>query len=89
MRELYRTTRFKKDWKQARKRHRDSDKLQVVLELLVAGEKLPERVRAHRLSGEWSGFWECHLEPDWLLIWMEDETAVTLVRTGSHADLFE
>jgi mRNA interferase YafQ len=46
------------------------------------------RYRPHRLSGNWNRFWECHIEPDWLLIWDEDETALILVRTGTHADLF-
>ena len=87
-RELYRTTRFKKDLKRAHKRNKDPEQLRALLDLLLGGERLPERYRAHRLSGEWSGLWECHIEPDWLLVWMEDEESVTLIRTGSHADLF-
>jgi mRNA interferase YafQ len=57
--------------------------------MLAAGERLPQRYRPHKLSGAWRDFMECHLEPDWLLIWREEKDALTLVRTGSHADLFE
>ncbi|MGH6922014.1 MAG: type II toxin-antitoxin system RelE/ParE family toxin, partial [Geminicoccaceae bacterium] len=59
-----------------------------IVELLVRGEQLPPRCRRHRLSGEWNRLWECRIEPDWLLIWDETDEMLTLVRTGTHADLF-
>ena len=55
---------------------------------VMAGDELHSRHRPHRLSGQWSQFWECHIEPDWLLIWDRQGDAVVLVRTGTHSDLF-
>lgn len=89
MRKLRVTTRFKRDIKRARRRGKDTGKVQVLVGKLVAGTRLEERYRAHRLIGDSSDLMECHIEPDWLLIWEEDEETVTLVRTGTHADLFE
>jgi len=88
-RELFTATAFKKDLKRLRKRGKRTEKLEGIVEQLRLNEPLDPRLRPHRLSGTWSDCWECHLEGDWLLIWMESEEAVTLVRTGSHADLFE
>jgi mRNA interferase YafQ len=89
MRELLRTNRFKRDWKRMNKRGAQARKLSEVLELLAADQPLPERCRPHKLVGEWNGFWECHIEPDWLLVYdLDDPDALTLVATGSHADLF-
>ena len=85
---LLTTRRFERDLKRARKRGKDIGKLHAVVETLLKGERLPPRCRAHPLSGDWKGFWECHLEPDWLLIWKQDEDALPLVRTGTHSDLF-
>ncbi len=85
---LLTTTRFKRDVNRARKRGRDLDKLWSVTELLLSSQELPSRYRPHRLSGPWSSYRECHIEPDWLLIWGYRDDALVLVRTGSHADLF-
>ena len=72
-----------------KKRGAASSKLSEVLELLAADQPLPERCRPHKLVGEWMGFWECHIEPDWLLVYdLEDPNVLTLVATGTHADLF-
>lgn len=72
-----------------KKRGAASSKLSEVLELLAADQPLPERCRPHKLVGEWTGFWECHIEPDWLLVYdLDDPDALTLVATGTHADLF-
>ena len=89
MRELLTSTQFKRDMKKARKRGKDRDKLERIIAKIVAGEPLDPRHRPHRLSGDWSPCWECHIEPDWLLIWDEDEESVMLVRTGTHSDLFD
>ena len=85
---LLTTTRFEKDLRLAKRRGRDVEKLWTVVDRLLAEYSLEPRHRPHRLSGEWSDFWECHIEPDWLLAWDQDDDALTLVRTGTHADLF-
>ena len=85
---LLTTTRFKRDVKQAQKRGKDMDRLWRVVETLLAGRELASRHRPHRLSGQWSRYWECHIEPDWLLVWDHQDNTLVLVRTGSHSDLF-
>ena len=84
------TSQFKKDFKLAKRRGLDETKLTQVVELLANGEPLPDQYHDHALGGVWSKHRECHIEPDWLLIYFEvEETLVlTLVRTGSHSDLF-
>ncbi|MBF0382301.1 MAG: type II toxin-antitoxin system YafQ family toxin [Magnetococcales bacterium] len=90
MNRTIRTTKaFEKDLKRARKRGKNLDKLKEILDVLVTGEQLAPRFRPHKLTGNWSGFWECHIESDWLLIWIdEDEDTVVLSRLGSHSGLF-
>lgn len=85
---LITTGRFERDLARAGKRNKDLDRLWSVVERLLAGMPLDPRHRRHRLSGERSRYWECHIEPDWLLIWNEDEDTLLLVRTGTHSDLF-
>ena len=81
---------FKRDHKRMMRRGASSEKIDAVLALLMKDEPLPARHRPHRLSGEWRGFWECHIEPDWLLIYdLDDPEVVALHRTGTHSDLFE
>ena len=87
-RALRQTSRFKRDVKAARKRGKNLDRLRSVILGLQQGRELDPSCRPHRLSGDWSGFWECHLEPDWLLIWYEVDDEIVLVRTGRHVDLF-
>ena len=84
------TTAFKKDYKRAIKRGLNVIWLEQVVELLSMGEKLPEKHKDHALSGDWAGHRECHILPDWLLIYrIEDNVLVlTLARTGTHSDLF-
>jgi mRNA interferase YafQ len=89
MRRLRTTKQFDRDLRRAKRRGKTLDKLWDIVELLVQGQALPSRCRRHRLSGHWNRLWECHIEPDWLLIWDEAEEILTLVRTGTHADLFE
>ncbi len=88
-RELLTTAQFRKDLKKAGKRGRDRSKIEDVIGKIMASEPLAPRHRPHRLSGKWHECRECHIEPDWLLIWSETETSVTLIRTGTHADLFD
>lgn len=86
---ISRTTQFKKDVKLALKRGKDIDKLKEVLELLINQLPLPARFRDHLLIGQYKGTRECHIEPDWLLIYEDSESEIVLIRTGSHNDLFE
>lgn len=84
------TNAFKKDLKTLRKQGKDLNKLNNVVNTLLAGEPLPDKCRNHKLTGNYDDFYECHIEPDWLLIYLlEDEIlTLTLTRTGSHSDLF-
>ncbi|HET6566540.1 MAG TPA: type II toxin-antitoxin system YafQ family toxin [Rhodothermales bacterium] len=85
---IRRTTQFKKDVKLARKRGRDIGKLKEVLERLVLGESLEVKYRDHALTGDLEGTRDCHIEPDWLLIYQLTPDELILIRTGTHADLF-
>lgn len=87
---ISKTTKFKKDYKLAKKRGMDISKLTKVITMLAEGEKLPAEYRDHALAGNWVGHRECHIEPDWLLVYyIEDDVLVlTLTRTGTHSDLF-
>lgn len=88
--EIVRTTQFKKDLKLAIKRGLDIDDLLQVIGNLSADQPLPPKNRNHLLSGEYKGCWECHINPDWLLIYSKDKEIriITLKRTGTHSDLF-
>ena len=85
------TSAFKKDYKRAKKRGLDLSKLQRVVELHANGTSLPESLRDHALTGNWANHRECHIAPDWLLIYQiyEDVLVLELTRTGSHSDLLE
>jgi len=85
------TTQFKKDYKRAKKRGLDMRLLESVLETLCAGGQLPESARDHALAGNYKGFRECHIKPDWLLVYAVDgdRLILTASRTGSHSDLFD
>ncbi|MDO5424198.1 MAG: type II toxin-antitoxin system YafQ family toxin [Eubacteriales bacterium] len=89
-RDIVWTTQFKKDYKLALKRHLDIDLLDDIIRALSRGETLPEKNKDHPLSGSWAGHRECHIQPDWLLLYrIEDDVLVlTLARTGTHSDLF-
>lgn len=89
MMELRFTSKFKRDYKRIKKQGKDLSKLESVLEALVHREVLPEAIRDHSLGGTYRGHRECHIEPDWLLIYRIDEEGLVLVatRTGSHSEL--
>ncbi|MCX6142211.1 MAG: type II toxin-antitoxin system YafQ family toxin [Ignavibacteriales bacterium] len=89
MKTLARTNRFKRDYKKAKGRRRDIPKLLEVVSRLASGEKLEPRYRDHTLGGEYFDCRECHIEPDWILIYRLTEDELVLIRTGSHSDLFE
>ncbi len=84
------TTIFKRDYKLAKKRGQKIELLQEVVTLLAEGKTLPEKNTDHALTGNWIGHRECHILPDWLLVYrIEDDVLVlTLTRTGAHSDLF-
>ncbi len=84
------TTVFRKDYRKAKKRRLPLEKLKEVVDLLAMGQPLPERNRDHALTGDWVGHRECHIQPDWLLIYRveEDVLVLTMTRTGTHSELF-
>ena len=83
------TTRMKRDVKLMKKRGKDLGKLQTVLDILMSGKDLPANYKDHQLKGEMKDFRECHIEPDWLLVYRKEEQELILyaTATGSHADL--
>ena len=90
MLEIVASNRFKKDLKQAIKRKYKIELMQEVVDKLAAGESLDEKYRDHPLWGDYVGMRECHITPDWLLIYQvrENEVVLFLSRTGTHSDLF-
>ena len=82
---------FKRSYKVCKKRGYDMSKLAMVIRILVETGELPERYKPHKLVGkQWAGYWECHIEPDWLLVWDKNDTELVLLLmdTGTHSDLF-
>ena len=88
MRNLIATAQFQRDVKLVVRRGKDPAKIRAAILLLERGGPLPARLRDHPLSGAWSRFRDCHIEPDWLLIYRIDGDDLYLVRTGTHSDLF-
>ena len=82
------TTQFKKDIKRQKKRGNNLQKLKNVIDILICSEPLPPKNRDHALTGDWVGWRDCHLEPDWLLIYKVVPEELLLGRTGTHSDLF-
>ena len=89
-RDIIWTSKFKRDYKLAMKRNLNIDLLDDAIRILASGSTLPESYNDHMLSGDWKGYRECHIQPDWLLIYcIEDNNLVlVLTRTGTHSDLF-
>ncbi|TAH04293.1 MAG: type II toxin-antitoxin system YafQ family toxin [Sphingobacteriales bacterium] len=81
---------FKKDYKRCKKRNCDMELLKLVLEELFCYGKLPIKYKPHKLIGDYKNRWECHLKPDWLMIWKQndDDKIIYLERLGTHSDLF-
>ena len=82
--------RFEKDLKRCEKRGYDMRLIKEVITLLAETGSLPAIYRPHKLSGDYAGCWECHIKPDWLLLWeqYDNELVLLLTSTGSHSDLF-
>lgn len=90
MLEVVLSTRFKKDLKTASKRGYNLELLNDVVDKLASRQQLPDKNRDHELSGDYAGFRECHVAPDWLLVYrvVEEDLILYLMRTGTHSDLF-
>lgn len=88
--EIKNTTQFKKDYKLAKRRGLNITLLKEIITKLANGEILEEKYRDHALPGNWNGYRECHIQPNWLLVYRIDENVLvlTLTRTGTHSDLF-
>ena len=85
------TNQFEKDLKRCIKRGYPMDKFRIVVQLLEQNGCLPDTYRPHKLTGDRQGQWECHIQPDWLLIWklIDNELELLMLNTGTHSDLFE
>lgn len=90
MYEFVYTGQFKRSLKRCVKRGLDLTRLQEVLEILRREGELPQRFSPHKLTGRYAGCWECHIQPDWLLVWQRNdkELVLILLDTGTHSDLF-
>jgi mRNA interferase YafQ len=86
MRRIRQQAQFRTDLRRLRRRGKDIEELIAAVELLAEAGALPEGYSPHGLSGEWKGVLECHIDPDWLLIY--EVTPELLIRTGTHSDLF-
>ena len=89
MKKLSQTKQFVRDVRRLRRRGKDVGKLRTVVGQLARGKALAAKQRAHALTGMWKHYRDCHIEPDWILIYSMDRNNLRLERTGSHNDLFE
>ncbi len=89
MRQVRTTGQFERDYAQTVKRGKKVEKLDDVMMMLVTGQSLPPKYRDHALKGDFKGFRDCHIEPDWLLIYKVDADVITFARTGTHSDIFK
>lgn len=85
---IERSAQFKRDYKRIERQGAELDKLRKLILRLATAEPLDQRYRDHALQGNWRGFRECHIEPDWLLIYKIEGDTLRLSRTGSHSELF-
>ncbi len=85
---LSQTSQFKRDIKRQTRQGKDQEKLIEVVKILLAGMPLPPKNQDHSLKGPWTGRRDCHIEPDWILIYRRTADELRLERTGSHSDLF-
>lgn len=84
-----RTTQFKRDIKLAEKRGKSMSKIKDIMTRLIKEEMLDPRHKNHKLGGNYRGHWECHIEPDWLLVYRLTDSEIIFERTGTHSDLFK
>lgn len=83
------TTQFKKDFKKIKKQQKNISKLTVLIEKLLGQENLESKYKDHSLTGKYKSHRDCHIEPDWILIYKINKNELVLERTGSHSDLFK
>lgn len=85
------TKKFEKDVEIAKKRNFNMNLLKNIIEMLEANGNVPKQYKPHKLKGNFDDLWECHIKPDWLLIWDKKEKIklISLIRTGTHSDLFK
>ncbi len=85
------TSQFKKDYKRCKKRGLPEEEIKTIMQALIDSDTLPPKNKDHKLKGKYDGFGECHIRPDWLLIYLKEEETQVLVftRTGTHSDLFD
>jgi mRNA interferase YafQ len=88
VRRIAQRKQFRGDLRRQKRRGKDIEELIAAVELLAEQGALPAQYQPHQLKGEWSGVWECHIEPDWLLIYTVTADEILLIRTGTHDDLF-
>lgn len=88
MLEISFTGQFKKDYKLCKKRNYDMDLLQKIIDILAIPEELPQKNKDHNLTGNYANKRECHILPDWLLVYRVEGNQLVLYRTGTHSDLF-
>jgi len=89
MKKVSQTGQFSRDVKRMQKRGKELDKLREIVRLLAEGTPLPASYRDHPLIGPWRPSRDCHIEPDWILIYTTDKDSLRLERTGTHSDLFK
>ncbi len=89
MRGVVYLTAVKKDQSRMTRRGKDVQKLIAAITQLATDGSLPPRYGEHKLQGKWLGYWECHIENDWLVVYVTTEKLITVVRTGSHSDIFD
>ena len=88
MKQVSQTKQFARDIKRMKKRGNDLEKLKSIVKKLAQGKALPPKNKDHALVGSWKPSRDCHIEPDWLLIYTTDDASLRLERTGTHSDLF-
>jgi mRNA interferase YafQ len=88
MLEVKRTNKFKKEYRLMEKRGKDMGKIDLVIRLIARGVPLPAEYHEHLLHGAYEGCTECHVEPNWLLVYRFEDDIVHFARTGTHSDLF-
>lgn len=89
MKVVSQSRQFVKELKRMRKRGKDLEKIKHIVSELARGNPLAVKFRDHALSGEWKDCRDCHIEPDWVLIYSVDDESLRLLRTGTHSDLFD
>jgi len=85
---IERTNQFRKDYKLALRRGKKPERIESIIDTLAKQQSLAPRHRPHKLTGDLQGYWECHIEPDYLMLYEYAEDAIILVRLGTHSDLF-